>query len=720
MKSYIKFQRYFLLILFFQNVLNITVKEVRSCIQEIIFSYYMRGKNIQYGPKEYYYPPEEATRQNLNYLSCYHFTNGVYLELINTTASGHFIGNYSEEHIGSPEVVAYAKLNNENNLEMKYYSPTEKNKYKIEINPNFTTILSLMEIGDILIEPSHWMIVYDIIKDNNGNKIDAMLINSMSGSGKTYIRSKVPHNPIYKPIGDEYSKEQYSSYLTGKLNSKFEGIEEATIAAWNLSSYALWANMSYPKPRRDLYVILRVIQENDKGQAIYKYKENPNSFNYYYKSKYVYDDVIELTNNVLDRLKFKHLYIEKLVDKNTGSYVEIGEFLTYTIIIKNYGHENYKEDLIVTENLSKFVSYELYYTNNSNLNFEYNNKERKLIWNIGKLKAKEEIIINYIVKIISGKPYDIIENIGFVGNIPSSKVQNTICFNLNKNQKNSLIKNFGKLKKIYDGKKLINEIYKKSFDIDLKFDEFNITNLIINTNLSSNDGKTLYLNRSNEFYNIIFNKCWGAISAFKHTFIEGGQEVMVYNNKLISPFIGKQIDQRIDFLYEKTFKTGDILFYINRNDIVYSVEDGKLIKNYITYENGEYAYIYIEGQGFVGINFGDDRIPNTTDDRNEFTAKYYKHNDLKIFENCKNLTDELSEIGNLQTLIGKDYFVIFRPSLKYNIPDIKNKNRISIIIGLLFGIFIVLCGIFILYKYLKMKKEGVEFNFTNLKKHLLS
>ena len=585
MKSYIKFLRYFLSIILFQNVLNITVKEVRTCIQEIIFSYYMRGKNIQYGPKEYYYPPEEATRQNSNYLSCYHFTNGVYIELINTTASGHFISNYSEENIGSPEVVAYAKTNNENNLEMKYYCPTENKKYKSVLNPNYTDILPLMEIGDILIEPTHWMIVYDIIKDNNGNKIDATLIHSMSGSGKTHIRTKVPTDPIYKPTGVEYSQEKYSIYLTGKLNSQFEGIEEATIAACNLSSYAVWGNMSFPQPKRNLYVILRVIQENDKGQAIYKYKESPYSFNYYYKSKYVYNDVIELTKNVLDRIKFKRLYIEKLVDKNTGSYVKIGDLLTYTIIIKNNGHENYKEDLIVTENLSQFVSYELYYTNNSNIYFEYNDKERKLIWNIGKLKAKEEIIINYIVKVINGKPYDIIENIGFVGNIPSSKVQNTICIKLNKNHKNSLIKNFGKLKSKYNGKKLINEIYKKSFNIDLKFDEFDITKLILNKNLSSNDPSTLNLNRSNEFYNIILNKCWGSISSFKHTYIEGGQEVTVYNNKLISPFIGKQIDPRIDFLYEKTFKTGDILLYINRNDIVYSVENGQLNKNYITYEN---------------------------------------------------------------------------------------------------------------------------------------
>ena len=49
----------------------------------------------------------------------------------------------------------------------------------------------------------------------------------------------------------------------------------------------------------------------------------------------------------------------------------------------------------------------------------------------------------------------------------------------------------------YSGLALINEIYRRSFDIDLKFDEFDITKLIINTNLSSMDTKTLYLNKSN-------------------------------------------------------------------------------------------------------------------------------------------------------------------------------------------------------------------------------
>ena len=514
MKSTIKILRYFILMLYFTNVLNVTVEEVRAAIKELIFSYYMRGKYIQFGPKEYYYPPEEATSQNLNLLSCYHFTNGIYLELMNTTASGHYVGTYAEENMGAPEVVAYAKLIDDK-LEMRHYAPTEKNKYKTVINPNYTTILSLLEVGDILIEPLHWMIVYDIIKDNNGAKIDATIIHSMSYIGWTYIKTKVPRSNNLTPKGDEYHKNAYTIYYqAAKLND--DGVQTGTINKVNLSNYPVWGNMSYPNPRRNAYVILRVIQENDKGQAIYKYRESSLSFNYYYNSKYKYGDVIELTKDIIDRIKFKNLYIEKLVNKNTGGVVEIGDFLTYTIIIKNNGKENYKEDLIVTENLCKFVSYELYYTNKSNIIFEYYNKERQLKWNIGKLKAKEEVIINYIVKVESGEPYDILENIGFVGNIPSSKVQLTIGINLSKNQRNFLIENFEYLKRKYNGKKLINEIYKKSFNIDLKFDKFDITKLVINTNLSSSSRDSLYLNRSHEFYNIILNKCWGTISALNY------------------------------------------------------------------------------------------------------------------------------------------------------------------------------------------------------------
>ena len=463
---------------------------------------------------------------------------------------------------------------------------------------------------------------------------------------------------------------------------------------------------------------MRYIHVNDKNQPIFKFISSDE-----YNSKYKDNDIIELTNGNLDRIKFKHLYIEKLVNKNTGSVVGIGDFLTYTIIIQNYGKENYKEDLFVEENLSQFVSFEIYYSNDTSINFEYNKNNRKLIWKIGKLKAKEEKIIYYIVKVISGKPDDVKENIGYVGNIRSSVVKNVIGINLNKKQKNAIKNNFEKLKSKYDGKILINEVYKQTFNIDLKFDVFDVTKLIINSNLSSAGLSTLYLNISNELYNFILNKCWSSLSKRNYTYIKGGEIVTIYNEK-INHTIPKEIVNRNDFLYEKIFQTGDILYYINHDDIVYSVENNKLIKNYITYENGEYTYIYVEGKGFVGINLGDDGIRNTKDDRNEFTAKYYNDNNLKIFNYSENETDELLEIGNLQTVFGKDYYVIIRPSLRINISKItfiehESGSKVALIIVLLLLFIIAVFGFFILYKYLIMKRKGIEFNFTNLKTHLI-
>ena len=109
--------------------------------------------------------------------------------------------------------------------------------------------------------------------------------------------------------------------------------------------------------------------------------------------------------------------------------------------------------------------------------------------------------------------------------------------------------------------------------------------------------------------------------------------------------------RREDYIYLETLKTGNILIYINKNDIIYSVDNNnKLVKNYITYEDREYVYIYIEGKEFVGVNIGNDGKENTKDDRNEFNAKYYKITNLSLYERPVNYTDEFLEISNKQTL----------------------------------------------------------------------
>ena len=179
--------------------------------------------------------------------------------------------------------------------------------------------------------------------------------------------------------------------------------------------------------------------------------------------------------------------------------------MTYKIIIKNQYKEKYTEDLIVTEYLSDFVAYKSHKESKKNINFKKENN--KLTWNIGKLNSKEEIIIEYTVNVQNGKPKDKIINKGYVGNIPSATVFNVIGTNLNKEQMNLIKKNYDKLKNKYNGTTLINEIYKQSFkNVDIGFDKFNITDLIINYPLDNRNYTQLNLNETNPFYEAILNK----------------------------------------------------------------------------------------------------------------------------------------------------------------------------------------------------------------------
>ena len=723
MKSLFNILRFYIIMIIlglFPQIKNIILEEVRMATKEVMYSYYMRGRNAQFGPRTYFSPPEDITEQNLNFFVCTSFPVSVYMELLNVTFSGSqgYIFGYADQNIGKkPEVIAFSNIVN-NKIEMKVYSPNDENGYRIIIDPTFEELLNLVEAGDILIQTGHYLTIYDIITDNNGQRVDAIVMEALSLSGRTYIKTKVSRDGNTNPKGDEYKRHFYGDFLHGNFNSDFKGIQETLFRVSNFSKYLYWANMTTMLNFREAnYAIFRIVQSDSNGQAIFRY--NDTFFNFFYKSNFTYGDMIKLSENNLARIKFKHLYIEKTVNEHNGGIVEIGDFLVYKIKIKNCWEKNYEDDLFVVENLSKFVTFESQVSNKTTISFENNMKSRQLKWNLGKLKSGEELTLYYIVRVTSGNKNDTIENIGFVGNIKSSTVRNIIGNNLNKKQKNSIKKNFETLKKDYNGKKLINEIYKKSFNIDIKFDEFDIKDLILNKKIDSSDINTVELNQNNSFYNSILNRYWSTLTTLKHTYIQGKEEVNIYIHKGYQFFDGKDGIRRADFVHEKMLKTGDILIYINRNDIVYSVENNQLKKNYITYENGEYAYIYIEGKGFIGVNLGDDGIADTLDDRNEFTAKYYKNNNLELCANCNDPSDEFLQMGNLLTVFGKDYYVILRPSLCFNFPNIKSSKVSLIVFFITLGIFILTFGFFILYKCYIMKKNGKELNFNNLQKELL-
>ena len=264
------------------------------------------------------------------------------------------------------------------------------------------------------------------------------------------------------------------------------------------------------------------MQSDSKGNAVLKYKTMyPNSPN-----KFLDNDIIELSNKNKDRLKFKHLYIEKTVNKHIDNIVLLGDVLNYKLIIINYSKNDYKDDLIIKENIPEFVEFASHYET-KDVTFDFNKKNKTLIWNIGKLKKDEKIIINFLVRIINGKPGDKIVSIGFINNIKSLTIINTIGINLNKNQKNSIIKTFEKLKNKYTGKKLINEIYKNALNADLKFNDFDITKLIYNNPLSSTSPPTISLYKNNSFYGAVLNKFWSSMTSLKYnyTYFQGVKEV---------------------------------------------------------------------------------------------------------------------------------------------------------------------------------------------------
>ena len=699
-------------------IFNSTLEEVRKAIQEVSYSYYMRGKYIQYNnKKEGFFPPEDATQQNINFLVCTTFTQTVFIESLNISipAAPGTLLSYSYDNLGSPEVIAYSKINKDNNMEMFFYSPGSKNNLTSVINPSlFDDIMPIIEIGDVLTNSIHAFLIYDIEKDKDGNIIDAILMESTSYNN-TYINSKISEK-VTLSSGETFGNYLDYLFLNSMNNTNFkEGLEQGTVNIRRLSIYSYWVNINNTKLSEKEYSILRFIQKDSKGNAILKYKAI-NRSNKRLPNDLFNDDIIHLPKKNLDRIqKFSHLYIEKIVNKFNEVIVEIGDILIYKIIIKNKSDKDYKYDLIVTEKLSQYVIYENHYEDKKIVSFNYEKNNKTLIWNIGKLIKGEEVIISYSVKIKSGNFGDIIENLGFVGNIPSSTVKNKIGINLDNKKKELIKKNFEKLKNKYNGKKLINEIYKKSFDKNIKFDEFDITKLIINTELNSVSTSTIYLNINNSFYGAVLNKYWSTLAKTKYS-KTNKQEVEIYDLKTFWYY--SIPERRQDFIYLESFQTGDILIYLNNNDIIYNVDnDKKLVKQYITYENGEYSYIFIEGQGFVGVNLGNEKN-NNIGKRNEFTAKYYKDNKINIMRTLKNNSDEFLEMANLQTIFGKDYYVILRPSLCFEFKYNNNSaNLVTIILTLIIVvIFIITIGFIILKRRKNKLKNNIDDNLFQMQK----
>ena len=313
------------------QIKNITLEEVRMATKEVMYSYYMRGRNAQFGYRTYFSSPEDITEQNLNFFVCTSFPVSVYMELLNVTFSGSqgYIFSYANKYIGKkPEVIAFSNIVNDK-IEMKVYAPQESKGYRTITDPPFEELLKLVEPGDILIQTGHYLTIYDVIKDKNGIRVDAIVMEGLSLSGRTYIRTKVSRAENTNPIGNEYKRHLYGEFLHGNFDSDL-GIQETLFRAINFSKYLYWANMTTLLNFREAnYAIFRIVQSDSNGQAIFRY--NDTFYNFFYKSNFTDGDRIKLSESNLARIKYKHLYIEKTVNEHNGGIVEIGDLLVYKL-----------------------------------------------------------------------------------------------------------------------------------------------------------------------------------------------------------------------------------------------------------------------------------------------------------------------------------------------------------------------------------------------------
>ena len=83
---------------------NTLLEVCRNTLKEVAYSYYMRGKSIQYNlGKIGFFSPEDATDQNMNFMVSATFVRNVYRELLNITF--HFDAGtlvYTKENLEQP------------------------------------------------------------------------------------------------------------------------------------------------------------------------------------------------------------------------------------------------------------------------------------------------------------------------------------------------------------------------------------------------------------------------------------------------------------------------------------------------------------------------------------------------------------------------------------------------------------------------------------------
>ena len=619
---------------------NLTTEQ--KAIQEIANAYYNREENAQYCSyrKSYLYAPEEATKQHTIYSVCSDFTYSVYyqafgMKIQDTTAKiiEYDLEYYDKYNIKTNDVVEFWQRKLDDNGNATYFD-NKGNQKEIDLTTStkrqnyvqeLLTKLNL-QVGDILCyrnsdnTAGHALLVYDILYDNNGNPIDAVIRESNS---KYETKST--------KVTKGFSYAELKNNITGKTEGTFQ--ELYLSKSYQRNENSTRTPVMNQVSKASYFTVLRPLLKDEKGNYTGKYYyaegKTDSSTPFAYKIEDRTLKSYQLNDITKNRLKYNSIYIEKTVNAFNNSMVSLKDTIEYTIYVKNNSDTKY-EGFDIMENISEYVN--VVTSSNGTI------KKNTITWHIDELKAGESIAIKYKVKAknqpdVLGKK---IISTGTVAGIPSATIKNTITSNLDSIEKDALTKKAENLfsQKTYKNKELITQIYQDSLGFSLDFTNFDITKLVV-TRAGTQyypenypTTSTIYLNTANDYSNYLVNGYYGAVYTNS-----SNQVYQKFYENASSTIAGRS--DRESTVYKENFQTGDVLVYqntqVNNSNVTYETESGTFYLLYISEDNA----ITINGKtysGFIGI-----------DEEG----------------NLKHISTEFTQ---MRTLLGKDYYTVFRPS----------------------------------------------------------
>ncbi len=676
----------------------------QKIVKEVMKSYYIRGRNIQYNYSKVNYPinsPEEATSQDITYSVCAAYTYSVHNQAFGikydskssydkfprynyniseqaydyyknkirkndemVKGDGTFLLYYQHAFIGSHN--DNCKISNTNNktTKIKYvYGDNDVNEAKGDLE----TLINNMRPGDLVVYTGHALIVYDIAINPNTGKKDAIILNSTADeyiSTRIDGTSRLSYNFFKSPYGNN-----------GVLDVSEEGSVQFVWFSQMNNFVNSNGNLSCQKHE---CAVIRPFYENEKGNAIFNYPID--------KEQY---------SKALLRTKYPGLLIEKTVDKGDNNSVNFDDELTYTIKITNKSGVAYNQisypTFAIEEQLTSMVEY---VSSDGN----YKSGTNKIVWQIPSLANNATKTLKYTVKVkddaknlnkkvvSTGKFYstknkNIYLTTGTVENSiitknPEPKISFTSCYETNKNN--------------FKGLALIDAVYECAYGNKYKIsfkDDFMFSELLEKVTGSDPKVKSTIQIKENKTYfsKMILNNYY---SGLVNKYSKDKNKDLYY----LPRFVEDQI--RAKTINPNDFKNGDVLIYY----ITDQTGTGNKVIPKKTNEEGIYAYIYVDGK-FVGANGVYDKDSGIKNLRNEFVADYYEQEyarhaskttcekslkiatgttcDYKYFlydaYDKPGFDKSVLEFINYQTLYDKDYYVILRPVVA-KITDISITN----------------------------------------------